>query len=226
MNVVKIKSIKNLNNYISYIVDEERHIGQEIIELNSFDENIELMNSDIDDYKQNKRGRRPKPLSIMLSYPPKTDLDDLLKNHKEIWSDFFQYVSDENNLGLNGDDISKMISNIPSVLHYKDSNPHTHNLINRIFYSRNKSCLVSIDISKKQYHRKLMQLSGWNIQDKLQYKKSTSQYNYKLEQLQEELEEYRDLSSQAQRLVELANKDLKRGHTKKALKKLQKLQSF
>ena len=223
MNVVKLKAIKIIDNYCTYILDRERHKGQEIIELNSFDENVKKMNVDIDNYKQGKRGRRPKPLSIVLSYPKGTSVEDLIIQHKRMWTDFFQYVSDINNLELNKDDISKIISDIPSAIHYKTSNPHTHNLINRIFYNRAKSCLVSIDISKKQYHRKLMSLSGWSIQDKIQNKKSKSQYDYKLEQIQEEFEKFQNINEKLDRYISIALEDLKRGRTKKASTKLLKI---
>lgn len=223
MNVVKLKAIKTMDNYCSYVLDKSRHKDQDIIELNNFDDNLKSMNTAIDDYKQNKRGRRPKPLSVVLSYPKGTSVDDLVIKHKKIWMDFFQYVSDENNLELTDIDISNIISDIPSVLHYKKSNPHTHNLINRIFYNRSKDCLVSIDISKKQYHRKLMSLSGWSIQENIQGKKSKSQYNYKLQKLQEEFEAYQNINEKLDRYISIALKDLKNGRTKKAHQKLQKI---
>lgn len=223
MNVVKLKAIKTMGNYCNYVLDKSRHKDQDIIELNNFDDNLKSMNTAINDYKQNKRGRRPKPLSVVLSYPKGTSVDDLVIKHKKIWMDFFQYVSDENNLELTDRDISDIISDIPSVLHYKKSNPHTHNLISRIFYNRSKDCLVSIDISKKQYHRKLMSLSGWSIQEKIQGKKSTSQYNYKLEKLEEEFEAYQNINEKLDRYISIALKDLKNGRTKKAHQKLQKI---
>lgn len=223
MNVVKLKSINTLENYCAYILDESKHKGQEIIELNDFEDNVVKMDDDIETYKQGKRGRRPKPLSVVLSYPPKTSIDTLLAEHKKLWTDFFWYVSDINDLAWNESDITKMISAIPSVLHYKESNPHTHNLLNRIFYNRRKDCLVSIDISRKQYHRKLMSLSGWKIQDKIQNKVSKSQYNYKLERLQKEFEEYQNINTKLDKYIALALKDLGRGKTQVALKKLQKI---
>jgi len=223
MNVVKLKAINTIEKYCYYILSEESHKGQQIIELNDFQTNYDNMNKDIDNYRQGKRGRRPKPLSVVLSYPPNTTIDDLVSQHKKIWRAFFEYVNEVNNLALNYDDISTMISDLPSVIHYKVSNPHTHNLLNRVFYNRATDGLVTIDISKKQYHRKLMSLSGWKIEDKIQSKKSKSQYNYKLEKLQEEFETYQNINKKLDRYIEIALNDLKRGHTEKALKKLQKI---
>jgi len=223
MNVVKLKAIKTMDNYCTYVLDKRRHQGQQIIELNSFESNVKNMDKDIDTYKQGKRGRRPKPLSVVLSYPKNTTIEGLVIQHKKIWTDFFQYVSDTNDLQLNENDISQMISSIPSVMHYKQSNPHTHNLINRVLYSRAKNCLVSIDISKKQYHRKLMSLSGWSIQDKIQGKKSKSQYSHGLGKLQDEFEKYQNINEKLDRYIAIALNDLKRGKTKKASQKLQKI---
>ena len=68
-----------------------------------------------------------------------------------------------------------------------------------------------------------MSLSGWSIQDKIQNKVSKSQYSYKLEKLQEEFEAYQNINAKLDKYIDIALKELKRGHTEKAHKKLQKL---
>ena len=82
---------------------------------------------------------------------------------------------------INEDDIKKLVSGTPGVLHYgKNNSGHSHNLINRVYWNRNENRIVNIDISNKIYHRELMSLSGHTIAEQIQNKPNKPLYNHKL----------------------------------------------
>lgn len=230
MSIIKIKAVKNLVDFSRYVLDRRRHPREKIIEVNDYKENLDNQQNIIESYqaqKKDRRGKRPRLLSLIIAFKPNTSLDELVQEQRSVLSDFFRFVSAQNDLGLHDEDIQKMVSHMPSVIHYgKNRSGHTHNLINRVLWSRKENRYVNIDLTKKLYHRELMRLSGHRISEKIQNKKDKPLYNYTLDSLREEIYKYKNINEYADKLIAMAEKDLKRGHSQKALKKLTKLQNL
>jgi len=227
MNIIKIKAVRNLVDFSRYVLDKRRHRGETIIEINNYLRSVDRQLQLIDDYqrsKKDRRGRRPKLLSLILAFKQGVELNELVEEQKRILTGFFEFVSDENDLRLNKEDIKILVSSVSGVIHHgKNNSAHSHNLLNRVIWSRKADRLVNIDLSKKIYHRELMKLSGHRISDQIQQKKNIPLYNYKLEQLEKALIEYRGKSLKLDKYIELALVDMKKGHTQKALKRLKKI---
>ena len=227
-NIIKLKAVKNLLDFSKYVLSQDRHPNEKIIEINSYIKNVNNQLRLIEDYQQqkkDKRGKRPRAISLILAFPNNKSIDEIAKEHKRILTDFYKFVSVENNLGLNDEDIKKLVSGTPGVIHYGKNNNsgHSHNLLNRVYWNRNENKIVGIDISKKIYHRELMSLSGHTIAEQIQNKPNKPLYNHKLDQLTEQFNQYKNINAKIDRLIALALKDIKRKHSQKALKKLQRI---
>lgn len=229
-NIIKLKAVSNLLDFSKYVLSQDRHPQEKIIEINSYVDNVNNQLRLIEDYQQqktDKRGKRPRAISLILAFPNNKSIDEIAKEHKSILTDFYRFVSAENNLGLNEEDIKELVSGTPGVLHYgKNNSGHSHNLINRVYWNRNENRIVNIDISNKIYHRELMSLSGHTIAEQIQNKPNKPLYNHKLEQLTEQFNQYKNINTKIDRLIALALKDIKRKHSEKALKKLKKIQKL
>lgn len=227
MSIIKIKAVKSLVDFSRYVLDRRRHPREKIIEVNNFKSNLDRQQNLIERYqaqKRDRRGRRPRLLSLIIAFKPDTTLEELAQEQKKILGDFFRFVSAENDLGLNDEDIQKLISDVPAVIHYgKNGTGHSHNLLNRVLWSRTADKLVNIDLSKKSYHRELMRLAGHRISDEIQQKQSKPIYEHKLDQLQAEFEQFKNINEKLDKFIALAENDLKRGRSESALKKLNKI---
>lgn len=225
--IIKVKGVKSIVNYSAYLLNQSKHKSEQIIQLNSYKDNINNMEALIEEYQQqkkDKRGKRPKALSVMINFDKNSTIEETVEAQKRVLSEFYEFVNEVNNLGLMDADISGLVSTTPAVLHFgKNNTGHTHNLINRCFKSKTDNKIVNIDLSKKTYHRKLLSLAGHTISEDIENKKDTSIYSYKLQQLEEQLNTFKNINEDLDKFIALALKDIKKGHSKKALTKLQKI---
>jgi predicted Zn-dependent protease len=226
-SIVKIAKLNNLFDWTRYVFNQERHKSEKIIEINSYEENLKTQLEHIEDYqsaKKDRRGKRPRLLTLILSYPDNTTIDELIGEHKRVLSEFYKFVSNENSLGLNDEDIKKIIASMPSVIHYgKRASGHSHNLLNRVIWNRTEGRFVNVNLSQKKYLNKLRRLSGWQDAVRQNKSKSKSEYGYKIDALSQELNRYRNINEKLDAFIALAEKDFKSGKTKKAMSKLQKI---
>ena len=223
-----MKAVKNLEDFSRYILSKKRHKNEKIIEINDYLKNVDNQLKLIQEYQEqkvDKRGKRPRALSLIIAMAPSKSLEEITEEYKNILRGFYFFVSDENNLHLSQEDISKLISNTPSVLHHgKNGSGHFHLLVNRVIWSKKDNKLITVDLSKRIYHRELMRLSGHKIADKIQNKKDKGLYNYKMENLEQELKKYQSINIKLDKFILIALEQLKKGHTDKALTKLKKIQ--
>jgi len=227
MAIVKMKAVKNLADFSRYILSQERHKGEKIIEINDYKKNVDSQLDLIEKYqnqKKDKRGKRPRALSLIIAMAPDKNLEQITEEYKSILREFYKFVSDENNLNLQDEDIKVLISGTPSVLHHgKNGTGHFHLLLNRVIHSKRDNKVVTVDLSKKIYHRELMRLSGHTISEQIQNKRDKPLYNHKLETLERELKKYQSVNDKLDKFILLALNDIKKGHSDKALKKLRKI---
>ncbi len=230
MAIVKVKSIRSIENFCAYLISKSKHKGQEIITINNFQKNIDKVFSDIAVYKQGRRGHKPKPLSYLLSYPKGTSREEIISRFKETLKEFYMFINEDEQLELTEEQIEKQVNNLVAVIHLKSSNPHVHFLVPRVIFSNKLNKLVYIDISKLKYLNKLKSLNGWKVKDYIQNKKIKSLYDFReekrleeLEIMKEQLKQFKELGG---KIYELCLKDLKKGHTQKASKKLEKLKKY
>lgn len=220
--IVKFKSIKNWQNHIYYLFDEVKHQDQEIIG-SYFYKNFNLNQEIIDSYHFGNNGRRSRMLSVVVSFKKNTTKIEAQSQFKRVYLEFYSYVNQTYALGLNIDELKELVKEIPFVYHGKESNPHYHSFLNRIIFSKKENKYISIDFSKKIFVNKFRQLAGWNIQNDSKNSKSKDQYTHKLDQIKDQLERYKNINDKLDKYIALALKDINRGHTDKALTKLQKI---
>jgi len=222
-----MKAVKNLADFSRYILNEERHKNEKIIEINDYIKNVDNQLEIIEKYqeaKRDKRGKRPRALSLIIAMKPNQSLEQITEEYKNILKGFYKFVSDENDLNLSDEDIKLLISSTPSVLHHgKNGSGHFHLLLNRVIRSKKDNKLVTVDLSKRIYHRELMRLSGHSIADKIQNKRDKPFYNHKMEALEREFNKYKSINSKLDKFILIALEQLKKGHTDKALTKLKKI---
>jgi hypothetical protein len=239
-NTCLIKSVKDLDKYIVYLLNEDKHKNQVIIH-NDVLEKTNYLLSESNIWKQtqeSKKGHRPKPLSIVLSFPAGTSKNDFIKKALEKLHLWIRKISAIEDLNLDDNDIERIVRSIPYVAHYKESNPHVHFLFPKIFpkynfdskTNKNTVSLEYINIYKFKYTNILYNLSGWNIKEKVLHKKqeekikkSTSSTVYLKDKLFDEIDKYKGLNDKLDKFIILLEKDLEKGHTEKAIKKLEKI---
>jgi len=230
MAIVKIKSLTNIKNYCAYMISKSKHRGQEIITINNFQENVNSMFQDMETYKQGRRGHKPKPLSYMLSYPKNTSIKELRNRYENTMTNFYHYMSKEENLQLSEEDIQAQIKKLVAVIHSKSSNPHIHVLVPRVIKNNSTNKLSYVDTSKRKYLNCMKRFNGWSIEEKIQNKKVPSLHDFREERRQEQIKQLREEVEQFKaiggKIYKLCLIDIKKGHTDKAEKKLKKLQTY
>ncbi len=230
MAIVKMKAVKNLADFSRYILNEERHKSEKIIEINDYLKNVDNQLEIIEEYqeaKRDKRGKRPRALSLIIAMAPNKKLEEITEEYKNILNWFYRFVSDENSLSLSDEDINTLISDTPSVLHHgKNGSGHFHLLLNRVIRSKKDNKLVTVDLSKRTYHRELLRLSGHSINDNIQNKRGKPLYNYKMETLERELKKYQSINTKLDKFISIALNDIKKGHSDKALTKFKKIKKI
>ena len=239
-NTCLIKSVKDLDKYLVYLLDQDKHKNQDIIHHNDVLEKTNYLLSESNIWKQtqeSKKGHRPKPLSVVLSFPAGTKKEDFIKKALEKLHLWIRKISAMEDLNLDDNDIERIVRSIPYVGHYKQSNPHVHFLFPKIFpkysFDENHKKTVSleyINIYKFKYTNILYKLSGWNIKEKVLHKthedklkKSKSSTVYLKDKLFDEIDKYKGLNNKLDKFILLLEKDLEKGHTGKAIKKLEKI---
>lgn len=220
--IVKFKSIKNWKNHIYYLFNEDKHQNQEIIGKNFF-KNYNHNQEIIDSYHFGKNGRRSRMLSVVISFKKGTSKIEAQSKFKRVYLEFYNYINKTYALELNIDELKELVNQIPFVYHGKEENPHYHSFLNRIIFSKKEQKYISIDFSKKIFVNKFRQLAGWDIQNDSKNSKSKDNYTFKIEQLKQEILKYQNINEKLDKYIALALKDLNRGHTDKALTKLQKI---
>lgn len=228
-NVCIFKGIQNIEKYITYLLDVEKHKDQTIFH-NDVITKTQLLIDKAKDWKskqESKKGHVPKPLSLVLSFPRGIKKEKVLSNALGKLHSWIKRISLIDNLGLNDDDIENIVREIPYVGHYKVSNHHIHFLIPKVLFSRTANTNVYINLYQYRYTNPLYQISGWNLKEKLlneQLKSKTkSSTVYLKNELYDEIDNYRNLNSKLDKYIDLIEKDLSLGHTDKALKKITKI---
>lgn len=222
--IVKFKSIKNWENHIYYLFNEKKHPNQEIIGKD-FSKNYNHNEELIDAYHFGKNGRRSRMLSVMISFKKGTSKIEAESRFKSVYLQFYKYINQTYTLGLNNDELEQLVNKIPYVFHGKESNPHFHSFLNRIFYSKSKNKLITIDLSKKKFINKFRELCGWDISQDSFNSTAKNIYTYKLDQLRDELLRYQNINEKVDKYISIALKDLKNNRTDNALKKLNKIKT-
>lgn len=220
--IVKFKSIKNWQNHIYYLFNEDKHQNQEIIGTNFYN-NYNINQNMISKYHLNKNGRPSKMLSIVISFKEGTSKIEAESRFKNVYLQFYTYINKEYALRLNNDELKALVNQIPFVYHGKESNPHFHSFLNRVIYSKSTNQLISIDFSKKKHLNKFRELAGWDISHDSLKATAKNIYTYKLNKLEDQILQYQNINTKIDKYIAIALKDLKRGHTDKALNKLQKI---
>ena len=209
------------------MLSQEQHKKERIIEINDYKKNVNNQLELIEMYQQqkkDKRGKRPRALSLIIAMRENRTLEEITAEYKNILQGFYEFVSVENNLNLTDEDIKSLISGTPSVLHYgKNESGHFHLLLNRVIHSKKDNKIITVDLSKKIYHRKLINLAGYTISQKIQNKKDKPLYNHKLEELESEFKKYQSINTKLDKFISIALNDIKKGHSKKAVLKLKKI---
>jgi len=230
MAIVKVKSIKNIENFCAYLISISKHKGQEIITINNFQENVNGVFCDMREYKQGRRGHKPKPMGYLLSYPKQTSKEEIISRYKETLKNFYMFMNEEERLELTEKQINEQIDSLVAVIHLKSSNPHIHFLVPRVVFSNRLNKLIYVDVSKLKYLNTMKSFNGWKIKEYIQNKKVKSLQDLRAEKregelnnLKEQLEQFKNIGG---KIYELCLKDLKRGHTQKAIKKLKKLEKY
>lgn len=231
-NTCIIRSVHNLQNYVVYLLDAQRHKNQEIID-NGVIKKTQAILDMAEQWKMNqesKFGARPKPLSIVLSFPattPKNEFISLAMQRVHLW---IKEISKTHDFQLNDDDIEKIVRSIPFVAHYKKTNPHVHFLFPKIFFNKRTNSYEYVNIYKYKYTHMLYKISGWNLEQKcmqekfdLEQKSKKSSTLHLKDKLYEEIDHYKGLNDKLDKYITLLEKDLEKGHIDKAQKKLSKI---
>ncbi|MGA1931699.1 hypothetical protein ACH5BF_03125 [Arcobacter sp. YIC-464] len=220
--IIKFKSIKNWQNHIYYLFNEDKHLNQEIVSKNFF-KNYNLNQEIIDSFHFGKNGRRSRMLSVVISFKKGISKIDAESRFKKVYLDFYIYVNNTYALGLDIDELKELVYQIPFVYHGKEDNPHFHTFLNRVIYSKKENKYISIDFSKKTFVNKFRQLAGWDLKKDISKSKTKNNYTYKIEQLEKEILKYKNISSKLDKYIAIALRDLKNNRTDNALKKLKKI---
>lgn len=235
-NTCIFKGIENIEYYVAYLLDKQKHQGQLIFHNNVIEKTQYLLDT-AKSWKEkqvSKKGHKPKPLSLVLSFPPGINEKELLSNSLGKLHTWIKKISSMEGLNLNDNDIEKFVREIPYVGHYKKSNPHIHFLVPKIFPKKIVNSngtvfdYIYINLYKFKYSNPLYQISGWSMKEKIEnqiFKNSQSSEVYLKNKLYDEIENYKNLNSKLDKFITLIEKDLSRGHTKKALKKLEKIRT-
>ncbi len=117
--IVKFKSIKNWKNHIYYLFNEAKHENQEIIG-NSFFENYSYNSNLISSYHFEKKGRKSRMLSVVISFKKGTSEIEAISKFKRTYLSFYEFVNKTNSLGLNEDELKNLVNQIPFVYHEKE----------------------------------------------------------------------------------------------------------
>jgi len=233
-NTCIFRGVKSIDKYISYLLDESKHKDQEIFHNDVISKTEYLFNvsNKWKSLQSSTKGHKPKPLSLVLSFPPNISKEDLLLRSFGILEKWIIKISQMENLNLTNDEIKSLVKQFPFVGHYKKSNPHIHFLVPKVFPIRTDESidLKYINIYKFKYSNPLFQLSGWNLKDKINTEKNRlkqkslkSSEVYLKDKLYDEIDRYRNLNNKLDKFIKLIEKDLERGHTQKAQKKIEKI---
>ena len=87
-----MKAVKNLADFSRYILSEERHKGEKIIEINDYKKNVDSQLDLIEKYqnqKKDKRGKRPRALSLIIAMAPNKKLEQITEEYKTILREFY-----------------------------------------------------------------------------------------------------------------------------------------
>ena len=232
MNTCIIKSVQSIEKYISYLLDVDKHQNQIIIESNVIEKTQNLLDTAAlwKSQQESKKGHKPKPLSVVLSFPSGTKKEEFISLGLEKLHLWFKKISEIEDLGLNDDDIQVIVENTPYVAHYKTSNPHIHFLVGKVFESKKLQKLEYLNLYTYKYSDILYKLSGWTLQEKLntkiqtqKSKNSKSSTLYLKDKLYNEIEHYKGLNTKLDKYITLLEKDLEKGHFEKAQKKILKI---
>jgi len=232
-NTCIFKGVNNLEKYVSYLLDESKHKNQQIFhnDVISKTDDLLVLSKKWKEQQSSTKGHKPKPLSLVLSFPPNTTKENLVLRSFEILEKWIKKISDMEKLNLSSDEIKLLVKQFPFVGHYKQSNPHIHFLVPRVFplKTNEKIGLKYINLYKFKYSNPLFQISGWDLKEKIkseQYRlkqKTKSSELYLKDKLYDEIDKYRNLNDKLDRFIQLIEKDLQRGHTDKAQKKIEKI---
>lgn len=230
-NTCIIEPVKSMADYIVYLLDENRHKGEQIYHNNVIDkmEQLEYTAKEWKSKQESKKGWAPKPLSLVLSFPAGTDEKIFIAKGLERLHKWVRKISEMNDLNLSENDIEEYVKNIPFVAHYKGENPHLHCLIPKIFPNKNSGENEYINIYTFKYTNKLYQISGWNIKEKIQDKqnqdkiKAKNPQDYYKQRLMDEVKKYESINDKLDKFIALIIKDINKGHTDKAITKIKKL---
>lgn len=232
MNTCIIKSVQSIEKYISYLLDVDKHQNQIIIENNVIEKTQYLLDNSAlwKSQQESKKGHKPKPLSVVLSFSSGTKKEEFISLGLEKLHLWFKKISEIEHLGLNDDDIQVIVENTPYVAHYKESNPHIHFLVGKVFESKKLQKLEYLNLYTYKYSDILYKLSGWTLQEKLnskiqnqKNKNSKSSTLYLKDKLYNEIEHYKGLNEKLDKYITLLEKDLEKGHFEKAKKKIEKI---
>lgn len=232
MNTCIIKSVQSIEIYISYLLDVDKHKNQIIIENNVIEKTQNLLDTSAlwKSQQESKKGHKPKPLSVVLSFPPNTSKEEFISLGLEKLHLWFKKISQIEDLGLSDNNIELIVKNTPYVAHYKESNPHIHFLVGKIFESKKLEKLEYLNLYTYKYSDILYKLSGWTLQEKLntkiqnqKNKNIKSSTLYLKDKLYNEIENYKGLNIKLDKYITLLEKDLEKGHFEKAKKKLLKI---
>ena len=213
-------------------MDVDKHQNQIIIENNVVEKTQNLLDkaSEWKYLQPSKKGHKPKPLSVVLSFPSGTKNEEFISKALEKLHLWFREISKINDLGLSDDDIQTIVENTPYVAHYKESNPHVHFLVGKVFENKKLDKLEYINLYTYKYSDKLYKISGWTLQQKLNSKikiqkdkNKKSSTLYLKDKLYNEIEHYKGLNDKLDRYITLLEKDLEKGHFEKAKKKISKI---
>ncbi|MBT5492051.1 hypothetical protein HOK00_07400 [bacterium] len=232
-NTCMIKSVDSIENYLLYLLNEDKHKGQDIIDNDVLDK-IELLQENAKQWKQqqeSKQGHRPKPLSVVLSFPMGTTKEEFISISLEKIHLWIRKISAIDKLALDDNDIELFVKSIPYVAHYKESNPHVHFLVPKIFPNKKSNSDTYINLYKYKYSDPLYKISGWSTKQKVHHKQleqkaklsAKSSTLYLKDKLYDQIQHYEGLNAKLDKYIKLIKKDIDKGNTDKAIKKLQKV---
>lgn len=232
-NTCIFKSVQKMEDYLLYLLNEDKHQGQTIYHNNVLDkvDKHELIAKDWKMKQTSKKGWIPKPLSLVISFPAGTSEKMFISKAQEKLHLWFKKISAIDKLNLTDNDIEELVKSIPFVAHYKESNPHLHFLIPKILPKiiSNKKENVYINLYKFRYSNPLFRISGWSTKEKVinqqfeNKQKAKSPDLYLKEKLYNQIDHYRNLNTKLDKFILLIEKDIAKGHTDKALKKIEKI---
>ncbi|MEA3354819.1 MAG: hypothetical protein U9Q33_13485 [Campylobacterota bacterium] len=232
-NTCVFKSVQKIENYLEYLLNEDKHKGQKIYHNNVLDkiEKQEIVAKEWKQKQTSKKGWVPKPLSLVLSFPAGIPEKVFISKAQEKLHLWFKKISAIDKLNLTDNDIESLVKSVPFVAHYKTGNPHVHFLVPKVLPQviSNKKSNVYINLYKFRYSNPLYKISGWSTKQKVinqQYQnkqKAKSPDLYLKDKLYNEIDHYRNLNTKLDKFIALIEKDIAKGHTDKAQKKIEKM---